>query len=220
MLRNVTLEEISDGKLYRSNDTVKADCQDCKGCSECCRGMDDTVVLDPLDVHRISVHLQKKPEELLASCFELGFVDGILLPHMSMKGDDESCVFLNSEGRCSIHSCRPGYCRMFPLGRYFKDETFYYILQIHECPLKGRTKIKIKKWLDTPDLKEYEEFVLSWHSFLRDIHILLSESENETLFDQMNRYIVGRFYVQPYDPGQNFYEQFKERLKEGRGLLE
>ena len=220
MLRNVTLEEISDGKLYRSNDTVKADCQDCKGCSECCRGMDDTVVLDPLDVHRISVHLQKKPEELLASCIELGFVDGILLPHMSMKGDDESCVFLNSEGRCSIHSCRPGYCRMFPLGRYFKDETFYYILQIHECPLKGRTKIKIKKWLDTPDLKEYEEFVLSWHSFLRDIHILLSESENETLFDQMNRYIVGRFYVQPYDPGQNFYEQFKERLKEGRGLLE
>ena len=30
MRREQTLEEISDGKLYDSNDMVKADCQDCK----------------------------------------------------------------------------------------------------------------------------------------------------------------------------------------------
>ena len=33
MKRNVSLEEISDGKLYTSNDMVKADCGDCAGCS-------------------------------------------------------------------------------------------------------------------------------------------------------------------------------------------
>lgn len=32
MRREVTLEEISDGRLYEANDMVKADCQDCKGC--------------------------------------------------------------------------------------------------------------------------------------------------------------------------------------------
>lgn len=53
MKRNVTLEEISDGNLYEANDMVKADCQDCKGCSDCCQGMGDTVILDPLDVHRL-----------------------------------------------------------------------------------------------------------------------------------------------------------------------
>ena len=37
MKRNVTLEEISDGNLYEANDMVKADCQDCKGCSDCCQ---------------------------------------------------------------------------------------------------------------------------------------------------------------------------------------
>lgn len=31
MRREVTLEEISDGRLYDANDMVKADCQDCKG---------------------------------------------------------------------------------------------------------------------------------------------------------------------------------------------
>ena len=38
MRREVTLEEISDGKLYDANDMVKADCQDCKGCFDCCTG--------------------------------------------------------------------------------------------------------------------------------------------------------------------------------------
>ena len=31
MRREQTLEEISDGKLYDSNDMVKADCHDCEG---------------------------------------------------------------------------------------------------------------------------------------------------------------------------------------------
>ena len=52
MRREQTLEEISDGKLYDSNDMVKADCHDCEGCCDCCQGMGDSVILDPYDVHR------------------------------------------------------------------------------------------------------------------------------------------------------------------------
>ncbi len=54
MRREVTLEEISDGRLYDANDMVKADCQDCKGCHDCCTGMGDSVLLDPYDVCRLS----------------------------------------------------------------------------------------------------------------------------------------------------------------------
>ena len=57
MRREVTLEEISDGRLYEANDMVKADCQDCKGCFDCCTGMGDSVVLDPLDVWRLCTGL-------------------------------------------------------------------------------------------------------------------------------------------------------------------
>ena len=59
MRREQTLEEISDGKLYDSNDMVKADCHDCEGCCDCCQGMGDSVILDPYDVHRLSVGLEK-----------------------------------------------------------------------------------------------------------------------------------------------------------------
>ncbi len=64
MRREVTLEEISDGRLYEANDMVKADCQDCKGCFDCCTGMGDSVVLDPLDVWRLSQGLHLSADQL------------------------------------------------------------------------------------------------------------------------------------------------------------
>ena len=53
MRRNVDLNEISDGKLYTSNDMVKADCYDCQGCSACCRGMGKSIILDPIDLFHL-----------------------------------------------------------------------------------------------------------------------------------------------------------------------
>ncbi len=52
MKRNVSLAEISDGRLYGENDMVKADCHGCKGCSKCCHGMGESIVLDPYDIYR------------------------------------------------------------------------------------------------------------------------------------------------------------------------
>lgn len=220
MKRNVTLEEISDGNLYEANDMVKADCQDCKGCSDCCQGMGDTVILDPLDVHRLCAGLKKLPEELLGSVLELGVTDGNILPHLAMKGTEERCVFLNTEGRCSIHDIRPGFCRLFPLGRYYTEDGFKYILQIHECKKKNRSKIKVKKWLDTPDLKQYEKFVLDWHNFLLDVQEVFYETEDETLVKNLNMYVLSRFYYTPYKEDEDFYPQFYVRLEEAKKLLE
>ncbi len=220
MKRNVTLEEISDGNLYEANDMVKADCQDCKGCSDCCQGMGDTVILDPLDVHRLCAGLKKSPEELLGSVLELGVTDGNILPHLAMKGTEERCVFLNTEGRCSIHDIRPGFCRLFPLGRYYTEDGFKYILQIHECKKKNRSKIKVKKWLDTPNLKQYEKFVLDWHNFLLDVQEVFYETEDETLIKNLNMYVLSRFYYTPYKEDEDFYPQFYVRLEEAKKLLE
>lgn len=219
MQRNVTLEEISDGKLYSSNDMVKADCQDCIGCCDCCKGMGDTVVLDPYDVHRLCEGLKKTPEELFNGPLQLGVVDGNILPHLAMAGAEEQCVFLNTEGRCSIHSIRPGFCRLFPLGRYYHDNCFHYILQIYECPKKNRSKIKVRKWLDTPDLKSYEKFVADWHYFLLDVQEVFYNSEDADLIRNLNLYVLNHFYQKPYDSQTDFYTQFYKRLEEARALL-
>ena len=152
MKRYVSLEDISDGHLYTSEDLVKAGCGDCKGCSDCCKSMADTIILDPLDAFRLTTGLSCTFEALLTDRLELGVVDGIILPHMKMSGAPACCSFLNEEGRCTIHDIRPGFCRLFPLGRYYEDRSFRYFLQTHECKKTDRTKVRVRKWIDTPEV--------------------------------------------------------------------
>ena len=97
MIRNCSLDEISDGKLYDINDMVKADCGDCKGCSACCQGMGQSIVLDPYDIYRLTTELNLSFEQLMAGAIELNVVDGIVLPNLKMTGVDEKCYFLNDE---------------------------------------------------------------------------------------------------------------------------
>ena len=87
----------------------------------------------------------------------------------------------------------------FPLGRYYTEEGFYYILQIHECAKKNRSKIKVKKWLDTPDLKNYEKFVWDWHQFLLDVQEVFYQTEDTELIRNLNMYVLSRFYRTPYE---------------------
>lgn len=211
MKRNVSLEDISDGRLYDENDLVKVGCNDCAGCSSCCRGMGDTIILDPLDAYRLSEGLQKPFQELIGSYAELGVVDGLILPHLKMSGAEEACSFLNAEGRCSIHPFRPGICRLFPLGRYYENGTFRYFLQKDECTKTNRTKVKVSKWIDTPDLKSYKEFVLAWHNFLKACEQMLEDQQDEEFAKNLSLYLLKLFYLRPYETEMDFYTQFHAR---------
>ena len=171
---------------------VKADCQDCAGCHDCCEGMGDSVVLDPMDVYRLCTNLGKTPQELVSTgLIQFDAMDGNILPHLCMSGKKQCCVFLSEQGRCSIH----------------------------ECKKTSRSKIKVKKWIDTPDLRQYEKFVADWHYFLLDVQEVLYNATDAQLIKNLNLYVVNRFYMKTYEVGRDFYEQFEERLTEGKQLL-
>lgn len=206
MKRNIDLNEISDGRLYTANDMVKADCHDCVGCSACCKGMGESIVLDPFDVHKVCSGLNVDFATLMKDKIELNVVDGITLPNLKMN---EACGFLNAEGRCNIHEFRPGICRMFPLGRCYEDDGFKYFIQVHECPVKNKGKVKVKKWLDIPDLKQYESYIWDWHRFLEECRNALSELSEEHI-RILNLLILKTFYQEAY-VGE-FYQEFYGRL--------
>ena len=79
MERMIDLKEISDGRLYTADDMVKADCQDCKGCSACCRGMGSSIILDPYDIYQLEQGLHLSFEELLAGYLVLYFQISVLM---------------------------------------------------------------------------------------------------------------------------------------------
>lgn len=219
MKRNVSLAEISDGRLYGVNDMVKADCHGCQGCSKCCQGMGNSIILDPYDVYRLTTGLHKSMEELLAEAVELNVVDGVILPNLKMVGTEESCSFLNHEGRCSIHAYRPGICRLFPLGRYYENGSFQYFLQTGECAGKKPTKIKVSKWIDTPDLARNREFTIRWHYLMNEVEELVASNEDDTFRKNLNLFVLNTFYLSPYEENRDFYEQFEERYRRFRQVV-
>lgn len=218
MKRNVDINDISDGRLYSSNDMVKADTGGCAGCSACCHGMGNSIILDPYDVYRLCGELKTGFEELLQGPLELNVVDGIILPNLKMQGSDEACSFLDEQGRCRIHKVRPGVCRLFPLGRFYEGRDFRYFLQVHECKKTNRAKVKVKKWLDTPELSRYEDYIRTWHYFLEDVQHLLDTSENENLRKQVNMYLLQEFFIKAWAEGE-FYFQFTERLTTAKRFI-
>ncbi len=193
MYREGSLEEISDGRLYELNDMAKLGCDDCKDCSACCKGMGNTVLLDPWDVRELKKALNMSFEELLKEYLELNIVEGVILPNIRMG--DGKCPFLNEMGRCSIHSSRPGVCRLFPLGRYYEDGKFKYILQTNQCKKDKRTKVKIEKWIGIDNIKEYEEFVLKWHYYVKDKSNEIKEKGDTSFAREVNMKLLNDFFV-------------------------
>ena len=169
MLRSVSMDEISDGKLYSSSDMVRADSLGCDGCHECCCHMGNSILLDPFDVYQMSQGLHVPAAALFNGRLQLTPVDGIVLPAIAMTSDKDQCSFLNEAGRCSIHMFRPGFCRLFPLGRVYDGTGFSYFLQTGQCKKEHLAKVKVRQWINIPELKRYEQFVCDWHYFLKRI---------------------------------------------------
>jgi Fe-S-cluster containining protein len=213
MKRNVRLEDITDGKIYELNDMVRADTGGCKDCYVCCTGMGDSVVLDPYDIYRMMQGLACSFDELLLTKINMHVEDLLILPNMKIEGEDERCVCLGEDGRCTVHAYRPSVCRLFPLGRYYHDDRFSYILQVHECVKPNRAKIKVKKWIGNPDGDRYDEFVLAWRNFKKNVQAYMKEVDSEEKVKEMNMYVLEKFFRRPYDSNRDFYEQFYERLQ-------
>ena len=238
MKRYVSLDEISDGKLYTANDMVKADCLGCQGCSRCCHEMGDTILLDPYDVWRFQKGLGKDAQTLLAEGkIALRVVDGVIVLHLKMQPvnglaqgaaalgmasqdetADEKCPFLDDQGWCTVHAFRPGLCRLFPLGRYYEGEGFRYFLQKSECT-HPKAKVKVSKWLDVPELPRYEEYVLTWHQIQKEAEELQQENGDDAFAKNLNVFLLRTFFLTPYDGDKSFYDQFEKRLETYRKIV-
>ena len=212
-----------DTRLYDSNDMVKVACNDCSGCCECCQGMGESIVLDPYDIRQLEIHLHLDFAGLLQDKIELHVTDGLILPHMKMQGDSERCVFLNKKGRCGIHPFRPGLCRLFPLGRNYEDGRLSYFILENACP-NGNTKVKVKKWLDIPNNKSYEIFLVTWHDLRKELMKLIADRQTNALevdsvsdewMKQINMKLLHIFYEAPYKD-EDFYFQFENRYEQMR----
>lgn len=200
-------------QLLSANDLVKLGCGDCDGCSACCRGMGQSILLDPYDIFELKKATGLNFNGLMQEKIELCVEDGLILPAIKMQPGIDACGFLNEAGRCMIHPHRPGLCRLFPLGRKYDEKGLHYFLLEDACQIRNRTKIKIKKWLEIPTLSQYERFLIAWHDLRRNLQEQIAGEESEERIQFVNMKFLELFYQKPYDGKTDFYEQFEERIK-------
>ena len=212
MEHKVNLNEISDGKLYTKTDLVKLGCDGCLGQASCCRFAEDTITLDPYDMYRLNSGEGLSFELLYGrELIALSPVNGLLLPHLKFSVETGTCPFLEMDGLCRIHGNRPGLCRLFPLARYFEEDTLYYILQIHECPNPVTPKVKIKNWLGIPNLEQYEAFLVSWHALVAKVQEKIAAATDNQTIHTVTTAFLKLFYMTSFDKEEDFYSQFEQR---------
>jgi len=199
-------------KLMTSRDLAKISCKACNGCGECCHGMDDTIHLDPYDIFMLTSGLKKSFADLVNVRIGLRVDDGLVLPYLLMLRDKDCCSFLGDDGRCRIHAFRPGFCRLFPLGREYDGQNFRYFVTDGGCDMPGKTKIRIDRWLEIPNLKKYEAFVARWHYFVKGLQEMLYEKQNAELNQRIAMFVLEMFFERPYNFSGDFYEQFDRRF--------
>ena len=66
--------------------------------------------------------------------------------------------------------------------------------------------------MDTPDIKKYEQYIVDWHYFLKDVQAILEQISQEKMVQRIHVYILEKFFRTPYKKDVDFYEQFYVKL--------
>ena len=69
-------------ELFEYYKKVRIGCCDCKGCSDCCQGMGNSIILDPFDFYKIEKGLSVTPGQLLERYGALNVNDVLFLPNL------------------------------------------------------------------------------------------------------------------------------------------
>jgi Fe-S-cluster containining protein len=106
---------------------------DCCECNNCCKSYE--VLLNGADIQRISAHLNMTADAFGNAYLEACENDDDGNEQYVLKAD--SCVFLQEDGRCRIHSCKPDSCKGYPFTD--RPERLFSLISVVEfaktCPV-------------------------------------------------------------------------------------
>ncbi len=92
----------------------------CRGCGACCRIKNGIVRVSETEIARIAAFLGMSETDFIARETDLApDRKGLILKSRA----DDSCVWLDENNRCRIHSVKPDKCRTFPYAWVNPDST-------------------------------------------------------------------------------------------------
>ena len=137
----------------------------CQKCAKCCRELEDSLMLEPLDVFRLTQYMMKTDtgiegaEDVLGRYAHPNTLNGYPIFQVNTIGADHTCVFLK-EGRCSVYDARPMVCRMYPFGVApgERGKAFNYYLSTERGHHFGNGSVRVKDWFSDNLSRDAKDF--------------------------------------------------------------
>ena len=139
-------------KAVALNEKVLFCCQLCGGC---CRNVKDSIMLEPIDVFRLTRYLREQGEpvagmeDMLARYAHAAWLeDNFPIYLLNTAGALDACVFLK-DGRCSVYEARPQVCQLYPFSAApgSRGRDFQYFLCMEKPHHFADGLVTVKDWL-------------------------------------------------------------------------
>lgn len=224
MRSRILWKEVSDLTEVRAvalNEKIPFRCRLCGGC---CRYVKDSVMLEPIDVYRLTRHLREQGEpvsgieDVLENYAHASWLeDRFPVFLLNTVGAMDVCVFLK-EGRCSIYEARPHVCRVYPFsvapGERGRD--FRYFLCKEKSHHFRDGMVTVKNWLSENFVRETKEALKADYDALPILSRNILAMGEEEFQSQLFQFLYYRYYN--YELDKPFSPQFLSNLEQLKKL--
>lgn len=210
-------------KAVALNEKVIFHCQLCGGC---CRNVEDSIMLEPMDVYRLARYLREQgepvagTEDILAEYAHPSWlVSNFPIFLLNTVGPFNVCTFLK-EGRCAVYEARPRVCRLYPftVAPGEKGRDFRYILCREKPHHFSEGQVAVKEWLAQNFSREARDALKADFDAIAVIGQNIRAIGPAEFQNMLMRFLYYRYYN--YDLDKPFLPQFRsnlEKLKELTG---
>lgn len=158
--------ELRDRKQLGADDCFSFSCHEGLACFRTCCG-NVNIVLTPIDILRLSRHLQLTTREFLDRHTLMPVTKDLKLPGVFLQmeeNDGKSCPFLTESG-CGVYENRPWSCRMYPLAVGYPParagvvpKPVYFLFEDDFCHgRQERAEWTIREWMKNQGVNEKQE---------------------------------------------------------------
>ena len=188
---------------------------DCSCCGDCCRNVKGSVMLESLDLYRISRFLKMEMSEVALKYADTAFIaHGFPVLVLETKQHLDACVFLKSS-RCSVHQASPRACRTYPIGIVPDNdnpgEWLSFMVSKNQHHFTGQQH-RVKDWIDETFTTEDREFITADYTYAVELAKLINNIDKQHDTEILHLTLLFKYFA--YDITKDFLPQYMNNMEQ------
>ena len=191
----------------------------CRKCGQCCRHIENRVMVESLDAYRLAKYLRDRDpsistiDEMLARYCEPMPLTDTCFPIFTLKttGPNDSCIFLKN-GLCSIYEARPRTCQIYPFsvepGERGRDFEYRLCFDRNQQYHFNGGKVSVTDWFYRNLHKVEKEYSKQEYAAITEIGKRMRSLSPELCEQTTFQVLLYQYYN--FNLNQPFLEQYEQ----------